>query len=83
MRHPLRTASIVGLLGAVVLAATTATASAQILDQTRVAPANDLPNPYARVHPWGELPDPYVPGAYDERASFIGADEGPDGTSTC
>ena len=44
-----------------------------------MAPTNDLPNPYARVHPWGELPDPYVPGAYDERASFIGIDEGPDG----
>ena len=44
-----------------------------------MAPTNDLPNPYARVHPWGELPDPYVPGAYNERASFIGAGEGPDG----
>ncbi len=52
---------------------------AQLQDQTRVPPTNDLPNPYARVHPWGELPDSYEPGAYDERASFIGADEGPDG----
>ena len=66
-----------GLLAAALLAA--APAGAQLQDQTRVAPTNDLPNPYARVHPWGELPDPYVPGAYDERASFIGIDEGPDG----
>ena len=52
---------------------------AQLQDQTQIRPTNDLPNPYERVHPWGELPNPYEPGAYDERASFIGADEGPDG----
>ena len=50
-------------------------AAAQLEDQTRVGPTNDLPNPYERQWPWGELPD----GAYDERASFIGAEEGPDG----
>ena len=77
MRHP--SASIVGPLAAALLVAAAATASAQLQDQTRVAPTNALLNPYARVHPWGEVPDPYVPGAYDERASFIGADEGPDG----
>ena len=66
--------------GVLALALVTADpAEAQLQDQTRVAPTNDLPNPYARVHPWGELPDPYQPGAYDERASFIGADQGPDG----
>ena len=48
---------------------------AQLQDQTRISPTNDLPNPYARVYPWGELPT----GAYDERASFIGAEQGPDG----
>ena len=52
---------------------------AQLQDQTQVRPTNDLPNPYERVHPWGELPDPYEPGAYDDLASFIGAEEGPDG----
>ncbi len=50
-------------------------AQAQLQDQTRVSPTNDLPNPYERVYPWGELPT----GSYDERASFIGADQGPDG----
>ena len=53
--------------------------NAQLQDQTQIRPTNDLPNPYERVHPWGELPNPYEPGAYDARASFIGADEGPDG----
>ena len=48
---------------------------AQLEDQTRVAPTNELPNPYERQWPWGELPD----GSYDERASFIGVEEGPDG----
>ena len=79
MRHPMPMTLTVGLLAAALLVAPAAPAHAQIHDQTRVAPTNDLPNPYARVHPWGELPDPYVPGAYNERASFIGADEGPDG----
>ena len=50
-------------------------AQAQLQDQTRISPTNDLPNPYERVYPWGELPT----GAYDERASFIGAEQGPDG----
>ena len=49
---------------------------AQLRDQTQVAPTNNLPTPYVRVHPWGELPR----AAYDERASFIGAEEGPDGS---
>jgi sugar lactone lactonase YvrE len=49
---------------------------AQLRDQTQVAPTNDLPTPYVRVHPWGELPH----GAYADRASFIGAEEGPDGS---
>ena len=48
---------------------------AQLQDQSQISPSNDLPNPYERVHPWGELPT----GLYDERASFIGAEQGPDG----
>ena len=79
MRHPMPSTLTVGLLAVALLVAGAAPARAQLQDQTRVAPTNDLPNPYARVHPWGELPDPYVPGAYNDRASFIGADEGPDG----
>ncbi len=79
MRYPMLSTLTVVTLAAALLAAVAAPAHAQLQDQTRVAPTNDLPNPYARVHPWGELPDPYVPGAYDERASFIGAGEGPDG----
>ena len=88
MRHPitstltagkLATSTVCTLAATLFVAAAAVPAHAQLQDQTRVAPTNDLPNPYARVHPWGELPDPYVPGAYDERASFIGADEGPDG----
>jgi sugar lactone lactonase YvrE len=67
------------VLAAALLAGVVAPVEAQLQDQTRVAPTNDLPNPYARVHPWGELPAPYEPGAYDARASFIGADAGPDG----
>lgn len=49
--------------------------AAQLRDQTQVVPTNDLPNPYRRVEPWGDVPT----GAYAERASFIGAEEGPDG----
>jgi sugar lactone lactonase YvrE len=49
--------------------------AAQLRDQSQVVPTNDLPNPYRRVEPWGDLPM----GAYAERASFIGAEEGPDG----
>ncbi|MBM41139.1 MAG: hypothetical protein CL483_04340 [Acidobacteria bacterium] len=70
---------VVGLLAVVLWLTIAGLAEAQHQDQTRVAPTNDLPNPYVRVHPWGELPNPYEPGAYDARASFIGADEGPDG----
>ena len=79
MCFPIRSAIAGGVLAATLLAAAALPAEAQLQDQTRVAPTNDRPNPYARVHPWGELPNPYVPGAYDERTSFIGADEGPDG----
>jgi len=60
---------------ALLLAAPCGLRAQQLQDQTQVAPTNDLPNPYVRVHPWGELPD----GAYAERASFIGAEQGPDG----
>ena len=49
--------------------------AAQLQDQTQISPTNGLPNPYQRVYPWGELPT----GLYDERASFIGAEQGPDG----
>lgn len=69
----------VGLLACASLVGVTAlqsgALSAQLQDQTQVRPTNDLPNPYERVHPWGELPA----GPYDERESFIGAEEGPDG----
>ena len=78
MRNPMPS-KLMAVVLAAALPALAAPAHAQLADQTRIVPTNDLPNPYARVHPWGELPDPYVPGAYDERASFIGADEGPDG----
>lgn len=50
-------------------------ARAQLRDQTQIVPTNDLPNPYVRVEPWGEVPR----GGYDERAAFIGAEEGPAG----
>ena len=50
-------------------------AAAQLQDQTQISPTNGLPNPYERVYPWGELPT----GLYVERASFIGAEQGPDG----
>ena len=83
MRHSMPSTLTAGMMAVALLVATAAPAHAQLQDQTRVAPTNDLPNPYARVHPWGELPNPYAPGAYNERASFIGADEGPTGTSTC
>jgi len=52
-----------------------AAVAAQLQDQTQISPTNGLPNPYERVYPWGELPT----GLYDERASFIGAEQGPDG----
>ena len=60
MRHPTASASTVGPLAGALLVAAAAAASAQLQDQTRVAPTSDRPNPYARVHPWGELPDPRV-----------------------
>ena len=50
--------------------------SAQLVDQTLISPTNDLPNPYERVEPWGAVPM----GSYDERAAFIGAEAGPDGS---
>ena len=75
MRHPIP----VGLLLFAMLVGGPALHSrdvaAQLQDQTQISPTNDLPNPYDRVYPWGELPT----GAYDERASFIGAEQGPDG----
>ncbi len=49
--------------------------AAQLQDQSRISPTNDLPNPFQRIHRWGELPT----GLYAERASFIGAEQGPDG----
>jgi len=49
--------------------------AAQLQDQSRISPTNDLPNPFQRIHPWGELPT----GLYAERASFIGAEQGLDG----
>ncbi len=51
MRDSMRSTLAVGVLSAALLAAMPA--EAQLQDQTRVAPTNDLPNPYARVHPWG------------------------------
>ena len=74
----------VGLVAAVLAVGTgflAGEAVAQLQDQTQIRPTNDLPNPYVRVHPWGELhTGPYAPGAYDERSSFMGAGEGPDGS---
>ena len=68
-----------GLLASIVFVGAPALSSggtaAQLQDQTQISPTNGLPNPYERVHPWGELPT----GRYDERASFIGAEQGPDG----
>lgn len=79
MWHSVRT----GLLAGVLVMGTGSSAveaAAQLQDQTQIRPTNDLPNPYVRVHPWGELhTGPYDPGAYDERSSFMGAGEGPDG----
>ena len=66
---------LISLLLVLVVPLMPETAAAQLEDQTLVSPTNDLPNPYERQWPWGELPD----GPYDERASFIGAEEGPDG----
>ena len=62
------------MLGVCVWLPAQATAG-QLLDQTQVAPTNDLPDPYSRVEPWGDVPT----GSYDERTAFIGAEEGPDG----
>ena len=78
MCQMIRTGLPVGMLVAVMVLVA-GYADAQLQDQTQVRPTNDLPNPYERVHPWGELPNPYEEGAYDDRASFIGAEEGPDG----
>ena len=79
MRQTLRTGLVGGAVAACLLGLAVGPVHAQLRDQTQVRPTNDLPGPYERVHPWGELPNPYEPGAYDARASFIGADEGPDG----
>ena len=79
MWHTIRTGLLVSALAGGMLVMGAGQVRAQLQDQTRIAPTNDLPNPYERVHPWGALPNPYEPGAYDDRASFIGADEGPDG----
>ncbi len=79
MRQTIRMGLIGGTVAAGMLGLTVGPVHAQLQDQTQVRPTNDLPDPYERVHPWGELPNPYEPGAYDARASFIGADEGPDG----
>ncbi|MDE0083853.1 MAG: hypothetical protein OYK82_12470 [Gammaproteobacteria bacterium] len=80
MRYPHRAA----LVAAIVALATglfPAPAVGQLMDQTQIQPTNDLPDPYVRVHPWGELhTGPYDAGAYDERSSFMGAEEGPDGS---
>jgi len=68
-----------GLLAGAALVGVTALQSGEVLaqlqDQTQISPTNDLPNPYGRVHPWGDLPT----GSYNELASFIGAEQGPDG----
>ncbi len=75
MWRSIRAGLLVGasLVGA--LALQSGEVAAQLQDQSQISPTNDLPNPYQRVHPWGELPT----GPYDERASFIGAEQGPDG----
>ncbi len=79
MRQTIRTALVGSTLAAGMLGLAVGPVHAQLQDQTQIRPTNDLPGPYERVHPWGELPNPYEPGAYAARASFIGADEGPDG----
>jgi len=66
-------AAVTAISGTVALAP--APVGAQLQNQTTVAPANDLPNPYLRIEPWGDIPT----GAWSERSSFIGAEEGPDG----
>ena len=79
MCHTIRTGPLVSALAGGMLVLAAGQVHAQLQDQTQIGPTNDLPNPYERVHPWGALPNRYEPGAYDDRASFIGADEGPDG----
>ena len=79
MNRTMRTTAPVAALTTAFLALGSGQTNAQLPDQTQAAPTNNLPNPYERIHPWGELPHPYEAGAYDERAAFIGADEGPDG----
>ncbi len=75
MRRWIGAGLLVGAMFAAAPALQSGDVAAQLQDQTRISPTNDLPNPYERVYPWGELPT----GAYDERASFIGAEQGPDG----
>ncbi len=80
MLHSIRTGLLLATSLALLQAVHPGEARAQLQDQTRVSPTNNLPNPYERVHPWGELhTGPYDPGAYNERSSFMGAGEGPDG----
>ncbi len=75
MLRSIRTGLLAGATLLAVPALQSGEVMAQLQDQSQISPTNALPNPYERVHPWGELPT----GLYDERASFIGAEEGPDG----
>jgi len=75
MSHSLRTTLLRGSMLGIGIWLHAQGSTAQLLDQTRVAPTNDLPNPYERVEPWGDVPT----GSYSERTAFIGAEEGPDG----
>ena len=53
MRHSMPSTLTAGILAAALLVATAAPAHGQLQDQTRVAPTNDLPNPYAPRAPVG------------------------------
>ena len=75
MLRSIRTGLLAGATLLAVPALQSGEVMAQLRDQTQISPTNSLPNPYERVYPWGELPT----GLYDERASFIGAEQGPDG----
>ena len=75
MLRSIRTGLLAGATLVAIPALQSGEVMAQLQDQSQISPTNGLPNPYERVHPWGELPT----GLYDERASFIGAEQGPDG----